>query len=653
MRKQLFYCFVSLLCFSIIFFPSQCTPQYPPVFFTDIITHYYFGHNLDLLNNAQPFDSYSLFQYIFDAGIYLDKELVPEKNHSVSLKAQVRMKGLFGNAGPCLSTTGIPIKIGWAQTETAHEQELDKFLIWMREIYCSYCPNDNKNNFLKLGLFPLKIGNGLVLGNAYKIKIPIPGQYVYEQIDQFRPGIQLQLTNLKNTITGIGYLGIIQTISSSFIKNAESTNVQNLETPYTETGAGKGNLLSIFQINITPQSSTQTLEISPYFLFQHTAQTVEFFDDATSTLYTPGIYGTYERNGIRISFEYAKNFGHQHVKKWDRNQLIQTSQLLNTQLFYIQDTTIPLNAVTNNDFTLSNIPLIPASIARNYGNGTTFPYTPYDNTVFIFKNSYDRLRNGYNNTYTGFLTYVDFMVTAKNLTWGFATAYASGGDNPNDTYDTIMATRLTPGITYKDYNKKYHGFIGIEQLFEGKSINPLYFAQAQKMNESLALSSELTIPKFTNQCFIGSTIQYTMPEKSNTFTAQATAITYFQSTAIKKEISITLWQAQSLEFTDQMLIDMNTFLPRHLGTELNFSGSYTIGTDLTFSLLGALFFPGKFYKKLAGKNLSLGLQTQLDAPNFSPEQKNHISIGSDACFFISLALTCFFDSEDFNPLHLS
>ena len=644
MRKQLLYFLAPLIQCSNL--SSSSKP--PPTFFTDVITHYYYGQNLDLLNNSQPFDAYSLFQYIFNVGIHLDKELISEKKQSASLLAQVRMKGIFGNAGSCLSTTNIPIKIGWARTETTHEQELDKFLIWMRELDLSYYPTENKNSFFKIGLFPFKIGNGLVLGNAYKIKIPIPGQYVYEQIDQFRPGLQLQVANSNNTLAGIAYLGVIEATSTRFSRNAAITNIQNLETPYGETGAGKGNFLTVFQMNFTPTSPTQTVAISPYVLFQHSNQTVEFFNDATSRLCTPGIYGTYEKNNIRISFECAKNFGHQHVKKWDRNQLIQTSQLLNTQLFYVLDKTIPFNTATINDFTPANIPIIPASIAKSYGNGNNFLYSPTPGIPFIFKNSYNRLRNGYKNTYTGFLAYLDFMVIEKNLMWGIAAAYASGADNPNDTYDTIMMTRLTPGIRYKDYNKKYKGFAGIEQLFEGKSINPLYFAQAQKMNETLTASTQLTTPQFTNQCFIGSTIQYTHSQETNSFSTQATVVTYFQPTSIKKGLSATLWQEQSLDFTNQMLIDMNTSLPQHLGTELNISGSYTIGTDLTFSLFGALFLPGTFYKKSAGKNLPLLLQTELDASNFSPDETvPPITIGANTCFFISAALTCFFDSDDF------
>ena len=642
MRRKLFYFFAPLLYYTN--FLSASKPH--PLFFTDIITHYYYGQNLDLLNTTQPFDSYSLFQYIFDAGIYLDKELTFEKKQSTSLLAQVRMKGLFGNAGSCFSTVAPPIKIGWARTETTHKQELDKFLIWMRELYLSYCPSKNKNSFLKIGLFPFKIGNGLVLGNAYKIKIPIPGQYVYEQIDQFRPGLQVQVANHNNTITGIAYLGVVQALSNSFTANAAITNIQNLETPYGETGAGEGNVLTVFQMNFTPPSSTQTVAISPYVLFQHSNQTVEFFNDATSRLCTPGIYGTYERKNIRISFECAKNFGHQHVKKWDRNQLIQTSGLLNTQLFYVPDTTIPLNAVTNDDFTFSSVVIRPASIAESYGNGNNFLYSPSPGTSFVFKNSYDRLRNGYNNTYTGFLAYLDFMVTEKNLTWGIAGAYASGADNPNDTYDTIMMTRLTPGIHYKDYNKKYKGFVGIEQLFEGKSINPLYFAQAQKMNFTLTQSQQLTTPQFTNQCFIGSTVQYSLPQETNTFTTQATVVTYFQPTSIKKGLSATMWQEQSLDFTKQMIVDMNTSLPQHLGTELNISGSYSIGTDLTFSLFGALFFPGNFYKKSSGKIIPLLLQTELNSLNFSPDETLPITLGANTCFFISAALICYFDSED-------
>lgn len=615
----------------LLFLSAPLFSMTTPIFFADFVSHYYFGQNLYLSNNAQSFDSYSLFQCIFDTGIRLDKELTPEKKQTVSLLADIRMKGLFGNAGSCLTFANDPVKIGWAKTETITTGELDKFLIWVRELSVTYCPTKNKNSFFEIGLFPFRIGNGFVLGNAYKANIPITWQYVYEQIDQFRPGLLLQLTNQTGSVSGNAYLGIITAQSTTFAQNASTTNIQNLETPYPQSGAGKGNIVASTQLTISPFSE-QKIQISPYLFFQKTDQSIEFFNDATSTLFTPGIYGSYEKGSVRFGFEFAKNLGHQHVKKWDRNQLIASSgSIFNTHLFYAPNTTIPLAAVTDTDFIPSNLVIRPACIAEGYGNGTNFLYSPDQKTTFIFKNSYDRIRNGYNNTYTGFLAYVDLLITHNNLMWGAAFAYTSGGTGVNDSYDTITMTRLTPGIRYSDYNKKNKSFLGINQFYEAKSVNPLYFG-----------AGDYT---YSNLCFVGSTLQYSLPNESNTFSAQGTIVTYFKPAVPTKGLSATLWQEQSLDFTDQMRRDMNLRLSHYLGTELNFSGSYSIESDLTFSILGGIFFPGHFYEKLAGKTISLQTQEQLNQPNFSPDEGPAITYGNNTSFFLSVALTLLFDSS--------
>ncbi len=639
---------ITLFCASKLFSSSFPLSDGPP-FSADVITHYYFGQNLDLLNDTQPFDAYSLFQYIFDFGISLDKKLIPTSADSLSLNAQVRMKGIFGHSGSCLSSGDTPIKVGWGRTEAIHLQEIEKFLIWMREVDITYRPTMRQKTYFRIGLFPFKIGHGLVLGNAYRVKIPIPGQYVYEQIDQFRPGLIFNVSNEHETMIGTAYLGIEKAKSTRFLQNAAVTNGQNLETPYDEQGANKGTVLAVAQAQIShTYKGAHTLTFCPYLLGQNSSQAIEFPNDATSNLGTFGFSGTYSYNSLEVGFECAKNFGKQHVKAWDRNQLVQANGIFNTHLFYTADTTLTLAKVTDADFTFATIPVYPTSIALSYGNGTNFIYSPSLGTNFIFKNSYDRFRRGYDNTYTGFLFYADCLITMKApLTLGLAFAYASGADNPNDSDDTILMTRLTPGITYKDYNKKYHGFVGIEQLFEGKSINPLYFAQAQKMNQPFTDQSVLTTPQFTNQGFFGTTLRYKgLEHKAHTFCAQGTVVSYFMATSIKKGLSASLWQAQSLNFTTQMYTDMNSPLPQFLGNEFNFSLDYHIGSDFTFSLLGAFFFPGKFYKQAAGKTISLALQTQLNSQNFGTNDTTPPTFGSDTCFFLSAALTCLFDLAD-------
>ena len=631
-------------------------PAEPPPFFANLAIQYFYGENLELLNSSQPFDTYSFFQYIFDIGIHKNKEFSTLKNNpSLILDGVGRFKGIFGNDGFYTKTTLSPIKIGWTKVEVSPTQELGHTKMWLRELALTINPQEENHSFFKIGLFPYKLGNGLTLGNAYVLQAPIPGQFIYEQIDQFRPGILCSLTHHHNQLSADLYLGINAAQNNAFSKTASFINFQNLEVPFKERSSGKGNFLVVAQCFITPEVTQKKLTVNPYLLFNHNGvQQVEFPEDATSKLFSLGISGIYQSTFVRFNVECAKNFGHQHVKKWDRNQLIQTNGLTNTQLFYASNTALTLANVTLNDFTLSPLVIRPSTIAQSYGNGTNFLYSIEPKSTFIFKNSYDRYRNGYDNTYTGWMLYADILLTEKYVSWGVAGGCASGGQNPNDSYEKIMLTRLTPGITYLDYNKKYHGFVGIEQLFEGKSINPLFFGQAQKFNAQLTSLSEeinqVTSINFTNQGFLGTTFRFEKIVEQKKISLSGTIATYFQLTALKKGIGASLWQEQSIDFTEQMRADMDTLLSKALGTELNASFDFIPFPDFTFSVLGALFIPGSYYKSITGKSIPLKLQSSLDLPNFSPDEDSPITIGSNFLYFLSAKMVCLFDLTDWKDV---
>ena len=191
--------FCQLLFMTFIVCTSYVNAQ--PSFFFDPIIQYYAGENLELLNSSQPFDAYSFVQYIFDFGAIYPQHLSNTSQELLSLTAAFRMKGNFGNDGRYATTSFTPLKIGWAGTETAHNHTTDTFAFWAREVSIAYQPDSYDTPLFTLGFFPFKLGNGLILGNAYKLNEPIPGQYIYQQIDQFRPGFLCSATNNKKTIS--------------------------------------------------------------------------------------------------------------------------------------------------------------------------------------------------------------------------------------------------------------------------------------------------------------------------------------------------------------------------------------------------------------------------------------------------------------------
>ena len=602
-KKNLFYFIAFLACTHL-----SCSSAQPlsasPFFSSKLTTHTYFGQDLDILN-IRPFTPYSLFQYIFDFGIQsLNTQTSTKKKQSFSFIANARIKGLLGQRGSGL----VPL------------QETKKFQIWMKELSLQYMPTENKNSFIKGGFFPFKVGNGFVLGNAYDINIPISWQYNYEQINQFRPGILLQVGNQKNSISASTYVGFIVVQNNISTPTASptaellsATALFSVNSPFLI--GGSHNVVTSLQINFGP-FEPHHVQISPYICLHATDQYVEFPDDATSKLYTPGIALLYENNGLRINVEVAKNFGHQHVKALDRNMIINFNGIKNTKLFYAPQSANPFAPLVTSDF-ISSPFVIPDQSADPYGNGGTFRYLADATNTYTFQNSYDRFRKSYTNRYAGFLVYFNAVLTKKQWRWALAAAYASGANSPNESPVTLFLTRLTPGISYKDYDKTYKGFLGTNQFSEAGSINGLYFGPGNY--------------RYTNFAILGSTVAYTIPKEQDMLIGQITWVSYFKPTA------------QILDITDQTGTILDTPLPHYIGTEFNGSMSYSLGNDFKLSLLGGFFFPGTGYKELKDQITFAELQI---AKAIDPTITSIKTVRPQkVAFFTSFSLIWTFDSS--------
>lgn len=578
-----------------------------PAFSSQFTANTYFGQDFNILDTENNFDPYSVFQYIYDFGIQHRKEPSEDKKRTVDLSLQARIKGIFGNTGSGI----VPL------------QQLSKFDFWVREFCITYAPTENKDSVIKMGLFPFKIGYGLVLGNAYDISIPISWQYEYLQINEFRPGLLLQLANQAGTITAQNYLGFV-------------ANQNNLQNPTTNPTSGivsaglqgtddtiasnenKGNIVAGFQLNLS-KLRDKRLSISPYVAFQRARQSLEAPHDAESKLYTPGFCGSYERANWKVRFECARNFGHQKVNELDRNQIVHG---LNTELFYLPIPNTPLANAVQGNFIQSDI-VIPEVLGEIYGNGTTFLYTPTGNEPsFAFKNSYNRIRHAYKNTYAGLFLYLDFILEKDNLRWSLAGSYASGDDTPNDSPHTLLMTRLIPGVQYKDYDKKYKGFIGTNQMPEINGINAMYFGPG--------------VFTYTNRAVLGSTLSYSTQAEHNRLSTEITVAGYFKPTAPQ----LGIFNASGVNTAEP--------LPHYLGTELNWVATYALGSHFSFTLQTALFFSGRFCKQLKqqAETIAEQLAAQLTEPSPTPLQTTPPSNTLNHCFFAGFTLTWLFDSND-------
>ena len=652
---------------------AQNTPFFS--FSTAFTSELWYGANLELLNDHNPYDNYSFAQTIFDIEWRTRRSQWHEILQPVELKCTARFKGIMGNVGAYTQSSENFIKIGKALTETDHSHSINRLLLWARELYLKYYYNDLlPSSFFQVGIFPFHIGHGFSLGDAHYVGCTLPGQMSQNVVDQFRPGALFSAGFFDNIVTLQAYAALITTKSESLSATASLENAESLESGQKAyRGPFKKNLVmaaqSIYDIARDP-SGKKVFNVTPYCIFQNDNNTaLEFPNDSSHRLFTPGISINYETPRLSCSFEVAHNFGSQSVKKWDRNQRVNMGgKEVNDHLFYIpadtadvdfdQATFVGSGATDPDDFELSTIEILPQSISRNYANGEIFVIakgtTP--ETYNYFKNSNTRFRRGYKNKYDGWMVYGDILY---NITpsWkvGTAVGCASGDNAPNDLEEKILLSRLyEAGVTapvYKDINKTYKGFIGVQELFEGKAIHSHFMLEAQKLIHFIVPSTFVTRPTFSNLIFWGLGSSYHKNNNGKNINAQCNIIAFLNHRAVEKNYSLPLsdyWAYTHETFTNAKQADAAKKLGLHLGTECNARLDLQISRDVSLFGSCALFIPGKHYTDAQGKYASLATQIELAGTDFSgiedEPSKYDFTLGKDTAFLLSAGISAEFDS---------
>ena len=675
----------------------------PYTFIAKFDSRYYHGANLELLNGSNQSDSYSFMQYIFDTGIYIHPHLQNLEQETVEFKAIARMKGIAGDAGRYLQTKPQRTKIGWATTEYKTNTSINRFSLWMRELWLKYYFNEDKKSFIATGLFPYSVGHGIALGNGDTTLVgqPLPGQYTFDQIDQFRPGILISNTFANDQALWDLYLGFGTNYSTSFKRTAELSEAQSAErSSNVSRGTDKHNYILAGQIKafLTTENPDTQCIVNPYFVFNYdNTQEVEFESDSESRLYTFGGCFEWENGPLNISIEGAQNLGHQKVRAWDRNEFNFAAVTWNSHLLFIDPNLVPDDGTYPNNLADANeskatqenlythaigIPVSPtkasvitpgavpnAAYSRQFTNGEIFeihPATGLTPSPLIYKNSNSRFRNAYENSYRGWFIMGDIGYQFKEWRVGTSIGIISGDTSPNDSNNYILATRRFANdssgnaFVYKDTNKKYKGFAGINEMFKSKSITPCFIHEAQKLNSPLVSSSSLTAPQLTNLLFLGVGFKNHSIYKNKERLADCNLIVYAQKKQTIKGTNMPYTEFIDLEYSADRQTDAKKSLDTFLGFECNASLNYKLTHDLDVSGKMAIFVPGKYYSTAEGKYLPFNKQSDLIVANNSgifttPEQFN-ITLGKDTAFFAIVSLTYNFDSlllknkqKAFNP----
>lgn len=623
------------------------------------------GSNLALLNSSHDFDTYLYTQSLID----LSLELQTPKEQTIKpidFKFTGRINTIFGNSGEITTTSEEFVKIGRAVTETKHTHTIDRPLMWAKEAWIQVA-SESENVKFKTGLFSKKIGLGLMLGDGYKIGNPALINNNEQFIDQYRPGMQLELTTQSKLLTLTGYYGMNITTSSSLEDQAAFTNGQELngdQAPYTRVNPSPGklqnNFIAALELDFAPAKkscnrTTYDLNFKPFLLFnKDNKQHVEFEGDATSSLWTVGLCLSAEKDRFECNLEFGLNFGNQNVKAWDRNVVEEHARLTQTHLFARTYGLIdnPSSAISDaidssGDWELSPAFPWPSEENRGLQFGGGVEYRDENPTLVnndflmppnsggsavdmnhIFKNSYSRFRKSYTNSYKGWMLALDMSFKFNDkLKLGLITGVASGDENPNDSSEKAYLYRLDSSwdtIRQDKTNHDYAGFNGIQSLYSSRNVPSLFFLQAHKLNRPLSQGPNITNPNFSNLGYLGLGLHYENKNSDRTIRFNPNLLMFATPHQVKFGYDPTVYDI----FTTFLLQPDSTNYERFsnnskslssmLGMELNMNFDFVAKDMLRFYATGGVFIPGSYYndiKKLSyknqGQNIPLKNQLQL------------------------------------------
>jgi hypothetical protein len=652
----------------VTFTQHKFTEDFTVDLFTNLQVDYFTGHALELFNR-NSYDDYMFTQGALDFGIDIAKIAGPSHHE---LFFDIRAKGLFGNSGIFNGTVPRPIKIGLGRTENSYSFQPALQNLWLRELWFKYNINPQYHTDLQIGFFPYAIGSGLTLGNGYKVGKLIPGYYEERFVDQFRPGIMLTGDIWPEKLKYKIYAGLRANCSSNFYDTAQFTYSQDPNwRSKPERGSFFNNTVGAFEIEYHSERKNIQTDVRPFIIInQEDFQQVEFPGDASSTLGILGINLAAKKDRWSFFFESALNFGSQNVKAWDRDFVEFISNPTHMYLFQDFNTSTAYNPCWKQAIRTP----CPEGIGYNKYNGQQF----IDSNGIRFKNAFDRYRQAYQNSYHGLMFYTETAYhklhptkPGVQTTFAMSAGYASGDENPNDSFEKLMANRLygecgdedlftCTGFTgMKDYNKPYQGFVGVDQMFMNRDVYSVFMLEAQKLNRPLATSeSRLTYPLFTNLAFLGLGAKYDqIVGQERAFTFRFNALTYWQAEPTNKgynyglDILFALGSCGSVAtncFTPQLKADACKTMSQHLGSEINCAINYQFDQNLNFYCSGAAFIPGSYYRDIAGKIIPLEVQYQLASVDYSGyemnKQKYDIALDNSTALIFNIGFGYSFDT---------
>jgi len=596
----------------------------------------FFVNNATLLNKTLTTDKFCYAQHTLDLRF---NALYGQKTYgytAAEASIDIRNKSVWGSPESIASTLDTDVRFLDATTGN-HSHAIPRQIFWVRGIKLKFdiptavgLPMANRHE-LSLGLLPFSVGYGIALGEAYQVGPGDVGAFTYNVVNQYAPTVLLHGELVQDVLE---YDVCALTLNNKAV-NLSETSAKILAQEFgrrttPERGFGKINYVVAGRLlwYVFNTDALGSLQVQPYGLFNNDPeQRVQFLGDASSRLGTLGMSVEYIHDRAEFGFDYALNLGHQEVKGWDRNhvELAVDSATgfikeINSQVVDQNGNNVTYNVVSSTGKQIQSE--INTTVQSQEQNGKQFGTV---GATQLF-NSANRFRNGYTNTYEGWMFVTDGLVWLykKDLQLAATVGIASGDDNPNSQT--------------KDGN--YTGFIGLQELYSGKRVKSAFLLSGSgKVKRFVYLSPQektfnryaTTVSRFTNLILTGAGATWKPKNWAKEFSFNTNVLAYWQDKPSNKFDLATQKNLEELAST-------------FLGTELNIFSHIYLLKDMKLYLIGSIFFPGTHFRDIKGQpataeqaralaaaiNTTTGVLTR--APNIGDNTAYTLNIGIDFRF---------------------
>jgi len=591
----------------------------------------FFVNNATLLNKTLATDKFCYAQHTLDLRF---NALYGQKTYGRNVgeaSIDIRNKAVWGSPESIASTLDSDVRFLDAITGN-HSHFIPRQIFWIRgarlkfDIPTAIGLSMTNRHELSLGLLPFSVGYGIALGEAYQVGPGDVGAFTYNVVNQYAPTVLLH----GELVPDVLEYDVCALTLNNKATNLSETSAKILgqefgKRMHPERGFGKINYVVAGRLlwYVFNTDALGSLEVQPYGLFNNDPeQRVQFLADASSRLGTLGVSVEYLHDRAEFGFDYALNLGNQRVKGWDRNQVElavdKTTGFIkqvNSQVVDQNGNKVTFNLVSNDGKKIQNE--INTTAQSEEQNGKQFGTV---GAVELF-NSKERFRNGYTNTYEGWMFVSDGLIWLykKDLQLAATVGVASGDDNPNDET--------------KDGN--YTGFIGLQEIYSGKRVKSAFLLSgAGKVKRILSQPSaensinrfSSTVSRFTNLVFTGAGTTWKPTGWPKEFSFNTNVLAYWQ-------------EKPSNKFDLKTQMNLQDRASTFLGTEMNIFSHIYLVKDMKLYVIGSIFFPGTHYRDIKGKPITADQARALAAIDTSNGDFTRVpNIGDNSAYTLNIGI---------------